>query len=103
MNEDSISIDSTCEEVSAFFEKECKLNESEKDKLIKEGISGDVLFDITDFKTSLKIRPGPAKSIKRYINYHKDKFIPKEIDENIPIQNKEEIKNFFEKKMILNN
>ena len=99
MNEDSISIDSTCEEVSSFFEKKYKLDESEKDKLIKEGISGDVLFDITDFKTLLNIRPGPARSIKKYINYYKDKFIPKEIDENIPIQNKEEIKMFFEKRI----
>ena len=97
MNEDSISINSTCEEITSFFEEQFKINEAEKNKLIKEGISGDVLFDITDFKELLEIRPGPARKIKSYINYYKDKLIPRDINENIPLQNKEEIKTFFEK------
>ena len=96
MNECTISVESTCEEVADFFLKSGKINEEEKNILIKEEISGDILLYIENFK-ALGIRSIPAKKLKEYINYYKDKFTPKDTSENISIKNEQEIKNFFEK------
>ena len=99
MKECKISANSTCEEVAEDLFINCNLKEEEKNIFIKEGISGDVLYFLDDnnIKKDLKIKIGPEKRIQKYINEHKEKFKPKEINENIPIKNEEEIKAFFEK------
>ena len=92
-----ISVDSTSEEIADFFEKEFKLTSEEKNKFINEGISGDVLLEIGNFKEVLGIRFMPNKKIRDFINDHQIFFQPKEIDKNISIKNEEEVKHFFEK------
>ena len=94
-----IAADSTCEEVAEDLSINCKLKEDDKNKFIKEGISGDILYmlDNNNIKNDLKMKIGPEKRITKYLEENKDKFKPKEIKENIPIKNDEEIKTFFEK------
>ena len=94
-----ISADSTCEEVAEDLSINCNLKEDDKNKFIKEGISGDILYmlDNNNIKNDLKMKIGPEKRITKYLEENKDKFKPKEIKENIPIKNDEEIKTFFEK------
>ena len=94
-----ISADSTCEEVAEDLSINCKLKEDDKNKFIKEGISGDILYmlDNNNIKNDLKMKIGPEKRITKYLEENKDKFKPKEIKENIPIKKEEEIKTFFEK------
>ena len=91
-----ISVDSTTEEIADFFEKEFKLTSEEKNKFINEGITGDVLLEIGNFKEVLGIRFMPNKKIRDFINDHQIFFQPKEIDKNISIKNEEEVKHFFE-------
>ena len=42
-----ISSSSTKEEVADYFQKEFKISEEVKNKLIEEDISGDILLDIS--------------------------------------------------------
>ena len=96
MKECKISTESTCEEVAEALFINCKLDNEEKDILIKEGISGDVLAEVKDWK-SLINKMAHAKRIKSFLDKNKECFKSKEIIENIPIKNEEEIKLFFEK------
>ena len=59
MSEKTLSEQSTKEEVADFFIKHFKITEDNKNTLLKEDISGDVLYDI-DFK-SLGVKLGPLK------------------------------------------
>ena len=97
MKKCSISADSSCEEVAEDLIANCKLKKEDRDKFIKEGISGDVLpsLDITDLQEILGFKLGPSKRIIKYIDENKDRLQPKDISENIPIKNEEEIKSFF--------
>ena len=99
MEECSISVDSSCEEVAEDLIAKFNLQKEDKEKFIKEGITGDVLLslDILVLQEVLGFTRKISKNIKKYIEKHKDKFKPKEILENIPINNEEEIKSFFEK------
>jgi len=95
----NISTDSTCEEVAEALSASFKLKEEQKNIFIKEGISGDVLYfiDKNDIRDELHFKLGLAKHFEKYLNQNKEKFKPKEINENIPIAKQEEIKSFFEK------
>jgi hypothetical protein len=97
MKKCSISADSSCEEVAEDLIANCKLKKEDRDKFIKEGISGDVLpsLDITDLQEILGFKLGPSKRIIKYIDENKDRLQPKDISENIPIKNEEVIKSFF--------
>ena len=99
MKECKISANSTCEQVAEDLFMNLKLKEEDKKIFIKEGISGDILYmlDIDHIKKELKFKPILANKIKKYLEENKEKFKPKEISENIPIKNEEEIKAFFEK------
>ena len=95
MSEKTISEQSTKEEVADFFIKHFKITEDNKNTLLKEDISGDVLYDI-DFK-SLGVKLGPLKKIQKFLNENKEKFKEIEIKEKITaISKPEEVKNFFE-------
>ena len=52
MDECSISVDSSCEEVSEALIEKFQLPKEDKEKFIKEGISGDVMLslDISDYQ-----------------------------------------------------
>ena len=100
MEENTISSNSTCEEVAEALFKIFRLIDKDKDfkeKLIGQGISGDILYNLLDFIDSLDLKLGHNKKLKKYLEKNKEKFKPKEIDENISIKNEEEIKTFFEK------
>ena len=99
MKECKISTNSTCEQVAEDLFMNLKLKEEDKKIFIKEGISGDILYmlDIDHIKKELKFKAILANKIKKYLEENKEKFKPKEISENIPIKNEEEIKAFFEK------
>ena len=95
----NISADSTCEEVAEVLSISFKLKEEQKNIFIKERISGDVLYfiDKNDIKDELHFKLGLLKKFEIYLNQNREKFKPKEINENIPFANQEEIKSFFEK------
>ena len=95
----NISADSTCEEVAEALSASFKLKEEQKNIFIKERISGDVLYfiDKNDIKDELHFKLGLIKNFEIYLNQNREKFKPKEINENIPIVKQEEIKSFFEK------
>ena len=97
MNVQKLSEESTKEEVGYYFWKKFKITEENKNKMINEDISGDVLLDITDndFK-SFGIKVGPLKKARKYLDENKNNFKDKEIKEVITaISNPEEVKNFF--------
>ena len=99
MTEEMISSESSKEDVANFFVKKSYIKEEEKNNLIKEDISGDVLLDLEDmdFKT-LKLKLGPLKKIKNFIKENKDKFKEIQINEKITAKSKpEEVAQFFEK------
>ena len=97
MAEINFSRDSNPEEVAEFFSKNFKLDEKEKSIILNEGISGNVLLDISSFEKVFDFRFGVSNKIKKYLDKNKDKFVPKEITEKISIQTEEEIQSFFEK------
>ena len=76
MKKCSISADSSCEEVAEDLSINCNLKEEDKNKFIKEGISGDALYmlDNDNIKNVLKINLGPRKRITNYLEENKDKF-----------------------------
>ena len=65
MEENELSLDSSCEEVSNYFFNNFEISEEVKNNLIKESISGDILLDIPkqDFKL-FGIKTGPSLKIK---------------------------------------
>ena len=97
----TISSDSTCEEVAETLITNCKLKEEDKNKFIKEGISGDVLLDILldceDYQKTFQFKLGSFQKIRKYLEENKEKLKVKEINENISIKTEEDIKIFFEK------
>ena len=97
MAECTISVYSSCEEVAECLKEIGKLNDKEKNILIQEGISGDVLLGFSIFFKVIGIIPGHANKIIKFLDANKEKFQPKPIDENISIKNEEDIKSFFEK------
>ena len=93
-----ISSESSKEDVANFFVTKFNIKEQEKNNIIKEDISGDVLKDLddNDFK-SLKIKLGPLKKIKTFIKENLDKFGEKQINEKITIKSSpKEVADFFE-------
>ena len=95
--EDSITANSTKEEVSEYFAKKFRIKEEAKNNIIKEDISGDILKDLDDkdFK-KLGIGLGPLKKIQAFLKDNKDKIGEKEIKEKITIiSSSEEVSNFF--------
>ena len=99
MEEDNtLSADSTCMDVSNYFFKNFGITEEAKNKLIEECISGDILIDIPkqDFK-NFGIKLNSLIKIDNFIRENKKK-LTKEINENISsISTEENIKNFFER------
>ena len=91
----SLSEESTKEEIADHF-MSFKITEENKNTLLREDISGDVIFDV-DFK-ALGIKTGPLMKIKNFLKENKDKFKEKKITETITaISKPEEVKQFFEK------
>ena len=99
MEDNTITSDSSIEEVANALTEKFKLRDNEKSILINESISGDVLFalDVQILQTDFKFRPVKAKNIANYLNEHKENLKPKDICDNIQITNEAEIKSFFEK------
>ena len=96
MSELTLSIESTCEEVAEYFSKRIsKISKDIIQKLIDEGISGDVLLKV-DFKV-LGVGLKVSTNIKNILKENQARLTPKNIPENISIRNEEEIKSFFEK------
>ena len=96
MSELTLSIESTCEEVAEYFSKRISIISKDiTQKLIDEGISGDVLLKV-DFKV-LGIGLKVITNIKNILKENQARLTPKNIPENISIRNEEEIKSFFEK------
>ena len=94
-----ISEESSKEDVANIFAKKCSIKEEQKNNIISEDISGDVLYDLddNDFK-KLNIKLGPLKKIKAFLKDNKDKFKEKKINEKITaISKPEEVSAFFEK------
>ena len=100
-NENSISSDSTCEEVANFFYKEYGISEESKNSLIKESISGEILLDIpqNDFKL-FGIKGKFLVKIFKYIKENSDKLKQKEINENLSLISNEKNIELFMKKYI---
>ena len=98
---DLITADSTKEEIANYFQKNFKISEENKNNLIKEDISGDILLDITDkeFKSLLGITLGPLMKIKNFLKKEKEKFsIVKEIKEKITIKSSvKEVESFLKR------
>ena len=93
-----INAESSKEDVANFFAKEFKIKDDQKNKIISEDISGDVLYDLndSDFK-KLGVKLGPLKNIKKFLQDNKDKFGEKQINERITSNSKpEEVSTFFE-------
>ena len=98
MSED-ISANSTKEEIANYFMKEFRISEENKNTLIKNDISGDILLEIKkeDF-LSLGIKRGPALNIISFITKNAEKFKQNEINEKITLKSDaEKVKTFFEK------
>lgn len=95
-----ISSSSTKEEVANYFQKEFKISEEVKNKLIEEDISGDILLDISvqEYK-SFGIKPGSLVKIKNFLSKNEEKLKQQsEIKEKITIKsNAEEVKSFLER------
>ena len=95
-----ISSSSTKEEVADYFQKEFKISEEVKNKLIEEDISGDILLDISiqEYK-SFGIKPGSLVKIKNFLSKNEEKLKQQnEIKEKITIKsNAEEVKSFLER------
>ena len=98
MEDNTLSSDSSCEDVAEYFAKNFGISSQSKSKLIKESISGDILADITNQDLKLfDIKGNPFIKISGYLKKNKDKFKGKEI--NLPIssiEGEEHIKNFLE-------
>ena len=98
---DLITADSTKEEIANYFQKNFKISEENKNNLIKEDISGDILLDITDkeFKSLLGITLGPLMKIKNFLKKEKEKFsLVKEIKEKITIKSSvKEVESFLKR------
>ena len=108
MEDKLITIDSTKEEVADYFIKNFKFSSFNRDILIKEDISGEVLPQLCqltqkDFIEVLSSKETKTKALtliklKQYLEKNKDKFKEKEIKEVITADSQpEEIKNFFDK------
>ena len=98
---DTISTNSTKNEIAEYFFKEFKISEEAKNNLIKEDISGDTLLDVKDatFKL-LGIKTGPLVKIKKFIKANEEKLKNKEIEEKLTIKsNPDDVKGFFEKSL----
>ena len=100
LNKEVISFKSSKEDIANYFVKYFKISEEAKNDLINQDISGDILLtlDETDLKY-LRIKIGPLKKIKKFLNENKELFIGEiNIDEKITILSKsEEVKLFLEK------
>ena len=105
MEDKPLLIESTKEEVAEYFVKNFKFPESNKNILINEDISGDVLLQLSQLSQSefIELLSGKTKTkavslvkLKNYLVKNKDKFEEKEIKEIITeISDQEEIKTFF--------
>ena len=95
-----INNESTKEKVADFLSLEYKISEVAKANIIKEGIDGEVLFDLKqqDLVFTLKIKSGEAKKILEFISSNKGKISQKIINEKITSKSdSEEVKAFFKK------
>ena len=103
-DENVLTSESSCEQVSEYFSNRFNISEEAKDKLIQESITGDVLLDISkeDF-TSFGITKNQYLKISSNLKKNKDKFKEKEISENLSsISTKEKIKEFVQKTLNFN-
>ena len=95
---DSITFESTKEEVAEYFAKLCKFGDDVKKNFIENDISGEILLDLndSDFK-KLKAKLGHIKKIQKIIEENKEKLVRKEIKEVISIYStSEQVAEFFE-------
>ena len=108
MEDKPLSIESTKEEVAEYFVKNFKLPESNKEILINEDISGDILPQLSQLTQSnflellsgrnIKTKVVTFLKLKSYLEKNKDNFKEKEIKEIITTNsNPEEVKKFFNK------
>ena len=95
---DSITFESTKEEVAEYFAKLCKFGDDVQKNFIENDISGEILLDLndSDFK-KLKAKLGHIKKIQKSIEENKEKLVKKEIKEVISIYStSEQVAEFFE-------
>lgn len=108
MEDKLFTIDSTKEEVADYFIKNFKFPSGNRDILIKEDISGEVLPQLSqltqkDFievfsSEEIKTKAVTHILLKNYLKKNMDKFKEKEIKEVISVAAQpEEVKNFFHK------
>ena len=98
---DSITFESTKEEVAEYFAKLCKFGDDIKKNFVENDISGEILLDLndSDFK-KLKVKLGHIKKIQKNIEENKEKLVRKEIKEVISIYSTfEQVAEFFEKSL----
>ena len=97
-----ITSSSTKEEISAFFSTRFKTPKDLQDNLIKEDISGDILFDIQeDELKKLGFKIGPIKKIKKYLSDNKKNFPEIKIDDETidSTSTPEMVRNFFDNRL----
>ena len=99
-----ITAQSSKEDVGLYLVKTLNLREEIKDIIIKEDISGDILFELTDEDYKLiGIKPVPMRKIKGLLEKIKDKFGEKNYTEVISIySDSNEVSEFFKKSLNFN-
>ena len=94
-----INLDSTKEVVAEYLKSNFAIDDTAKENIIKENITGEILFclDINDLK-SLDVKGGARIKIHNLIKDNQGKFQEKKIDEKITsTSNFEEVKAFLDK------
>ena len=99
-----ITAQSSKEDVGLYLVKTLNLKEEIKDIIIKEDISGDILFELTDDDYKLiGIKTVPMRKIKGLLEKIKDKFGEKNYTEVISIySDSNEVSEFFKKSLNFN-
>ena len=98
MGQDSLSPNSTEQEVAQFFKKKFSLKEEITNKILRENITGEVVNDLTNEDyNSLGISTGDKKKIKSFLKNNADKNTSKITEKSINIYStKTDVKKFFE-------
>ena len=94
-----ISSNSTKEQVSSFLSSKFKISKDIGKKIIKEDISGDIIFNLEeDELKKLGLKLGPVIKIRKYLTENAANFKEKEVEEKIDDSTSaEEVNNFVEK------
>ena len=94
-----ISSNSTKEQVSSFLSSKFKISKDIGKKIIKEDISGDIIFNLEENELKkLGLKLGPVIKIRKYLAENAANFKEKEVEEKIDDSTSaEEVNNFMEK------